>query len=180
MVLARAWCLAFAAAAGLAGAACAGVALDSDVKAAYLSKMGLFVEWPASAFPTPTSPVTVCIVGDNPFGDTLDKLVEGQHVGGRPIVVRYLKSVAARSGCGIVYIGPSETASAGPILSAIAGESVLTVTDGAGEGAPSGVINFVNRDNRVRFIVDAHAAAQRRLVISSHLLSLAFAVRQDN
>ena len=48
------------------------------------------------------------------------------------------------------------------------------VTDGA--NAP-GMINFVLKDNRVRFIVDDDAAAQSGLTISSKLLSVALAVK---
>lgn len=160
-----------------AGVAAAAVALDSDVKAAYLSKMGLFVEWPASAFASPTSPVALCVVGDNPFGDTLNNLVEGQRVGNRALVVRYVKSVAARSGCGIVYIDRSEMPSAPAILAALNGESVLTVTDGASDDRASGIVNFVSKDNRVRFVIDQRAALRCGLTISSHLLGLALAVK---
>ena len=64
------------------------------VKAAYLSKFGLFVDWPKSAFTSPTSAIVVCVTGDNPFGDMLDKVVSGQRIGDRPIEVRYLKSVS--------------------------------------------------------------------------------------
>src|SRR3569833_1958299 len=61
--------------------------IEYAVKGAYLYKMLPFVEWPASVFPAPGSPVTICIVGRDPFGDALDKAVADQHVGMHPIVI---------------------------------------------------------------------------------------------
>ncbi|HUJ04269.1 MAG TPA: YfiR family protein, partial [Rhizomicrobium sp.] len=55
------------------------------VKAAYLSKFGIFVDWPKTAFDSPQSPVVLCVEGADPFGDTLDKIVQGQRIGNRAI-----------------------------------------------------------------------------------------------
>lgn len=52
---------------------------------------------------------------------------------------------------------------------------MLTVTDQA-EGA-GGIVNFVLRENRVRFTIDPRAAAENGLAISSKLLSLALDAR---
>jgi hypothetical protein len=53
---------------------------------------------------------------------------------------------------------------------------VLTVTD-SGAGGGAGIIDFVVRDNRVRFDINDEAAAQNGLVISSKLLNLALNVK---
>jgi hypothetical protein len=49
------------------------------------------------------------------------------------------------------------------------------VTDALPSG--TGMINFVIKDNRVRFTVDDEAAAQNGLAISSKLLGVALAVK---
>jgi len=145
--------------------------LEYAVKAAYLYKFGLFVQWPSAAFAAPTSPVTLCVLGDDPFGATLDSTVSGQQIAGRPIKVQRLKSVA-RGGCHILYAAGD----AGQALEALKGSSVLTVTDGQKQTTP-GIISFVIKDNRVRFNIDDEAAAQNRLAISSKLLNLALSVK---
>ena len=53
---------------------------DYAVKAAYLAKFALFVEWPEAAFDSSTSPVNLCVAGTDPFGTTLDRLVEGERI----------------------------------------------------------------------------------------------------
>ena len=163
----------------LDGAAAGDAAPEYVVKAAYLSKIGLFVEWPRSAFGSPTSPVMLCVAGENPFGDSLGKVVEGQRIGDRPIVVQYPKSVNRDSGCDILYASGSNGQSVADALNAVNGTGVLTITDAAPDHA-AGIVEFVVQNNRVRFNVDEQAAAHNGITISSHLLSLALSVRPRN
>ena len=46
--------------------------LESAVKAAYLTKFIPFIQWPDTAFASPAAPVTICVLGDDPFGPSLD------------------------------------------------------------------------------------------------------------
>jgi hypothetical protein len=161
----------------LAPDAPASASIEYSVKAAYLAKLGIFVEWPKSAFDTPQSPVVLCVAGADPFGDMLDKIVEGQHVGERPLIVRRLKVVTRESGCAILFAGGSEEQSVDQALEAVNGTGVLTVTDNAHDGQPSAIVDFVLQDGKVRFTIDGHAAAQNGIVVSSHLLGLALAVK---
>jgi hypothetical protein len=146
------------------------------VKAAYLAKLGIFVEWPKSAFETPQSPVVLCIAGTDPFGDVLDKIVAGQRVGARAIVVKRMKTVTRQSGCAILFAGGSDEQSVDQALDAVNGAAVLTVTDNA-DGHETGIVDFVIQDGRVRFTIDDRAAEQNGITVSSHLLDLALAVK---
>jgi hypothetical protein len=164
-------------AATLAPNASASASVEYSVKAAYLAKFGIFVQWPKTSFDTPQSPVVLCVVGSDPFGDVLDKSVEGQHVGERPLVIRRLKTVSRDSGCTILFAGGSEAQSVDQALATVSGTGVLTVTDNARDGHIDAVVDFVVQDGRVRFTIDDHAAAQNGIVVSSHLLSLALSVK---
>jgi hypothetical protein len=150
------------------GAAAAAEPLEYAVKAAYLAKFPFYVEWPPAAFGGTASPVVLCIVGDDPFGATIDEAVAGQQVQGRAIAVRRLKTIARDSGCHIAYVGAEARGEA------LRGGAVLVVSDSPNGG---GIINFVLRDNKVRFTVDDEAAFQNGLAISSKLLSVALSVR---
>lgn len=159
------------------GAADSG-SLEYPIKAAYLYKFGNYVEWPKPAFPNAGSPFNVCVVGDDPFGALLDSAVEGQRVEGRAIVLHRLKSVSRDSGCHILYLGIADRERAGQVLETMRGESVLIVSDTA-SGAP-GMIQFVLKDNRVRFNIDDDMARSSGLTISSKLLSLAVIVKSKS
>lgn len=158
----------------MAGAA---ESVEYAVKAAYLYKFGLYVEWPNNAFASPASPVNLCVAGDDPFGPTLDEAVRGQSIGGRTIAIRRLKTVTRDSACHILYVGSTDAARSGQIIEAVRGSGVLTVSDGRPPGGAAPVINFVIKDNRVRFDINEEAAAQNGLAISSKLLSLALNVK---
>jgi hypothetical protein len=149
--------------------------LEYPVKAAFLYKFGSFVTWPAPAFEAQGAPVVVCVLGDDPFGSQLDRLVSSATVGGRPLTVRRLARVGPESGCHILYVGGSQAQPAAEALRAVAGVPVLTVTDEARGGA-RGAVHFVVRQNRVRFEIDPAAAARNGLQVSSKLLNLALAV----
>jgi len=152
--------------------------LEHDVKAAYLYKFGLFVEWPSTAFASPASPLNLCVVGEGPIGPILDATAGKQRVNEREVIVRRLKTVGRESGCHILYIQDTDAQLSGQIVAALRGSSVLTVTDTrAASGAGRGIINFVLKDNRMRFDIDDEAAAQNGLTISSKLLSLALSVK---
>ena len=159
------------------GAADSG-SLEYPIKAAYLYKFGNYVEWPKPAFPNAGSPFNLCVVGDDPFGALLDSAVDGQHVDGRAIVLHRLKSVARDSGCHILFLGIADPQRAGQALESLRGEAVLTVSD-ARSGA-AGMIQFVLKDNRVRFNIDDDMARSSGLAISSKLLALAVSVKSKS
>jgi len=161
-----------AAAALLGTAAAAAEPLEYAVKAAYLSKFSFYVEWPAGSF-SGTSAVNLCVIGEDPFGPQLDEAVAGQQLEGRPLAVRRLKAASREAGCHIAYFGEAHPAAA---LEPLRGAPVLVVTDARSAGVP-GAIQFVVKDDRVRFVIDEEAAAQNGLKISSKLLGLALSVK---
>lgn len=155
-----------------AGPVAAQGSLEYPVKAAFLYKFGSFVTWPPSAFASDGAPVTVCVLGRDPFGPTLDRLARDATVNGRRVAVKRMDAVTAGHGCHILYLGGER---AGDGLSAVQGAPVLTVSDEA-QGGPRGVIHFVLQDGKVRFRADTAAAARQRIQISSRLLNLAVGV----
>jgi hypothetical protein len=157
------------------GAASDGESLEYAVKANYLYKFGAYVEWPSTAFSLPTSPIKLCIVGEDPFGARLDQAVAGQRINGRSILVQRLKTIQSDAACHILYFGYANPHRANQPLDALRGSGMLTVSDTGELGAS---ISFVVKDNRVRFDIDEDVATQNGLVISSKLLSLALTVKQ--
>src|SRR5271157_5811294 len=72
----------------LASRALPQTALEYEVKAAFLLNFAKFVEWPSSAFADSDSPIAICILGKDPFGHTIDELVQGEAANGRKLMVR--------------------------------------------------------------------------------------------
>ena len=154
------------------GGATAQPRLDLAVKATFLYKLAPFVDWPPDSAGGAGGTFDICVVGDDPFGPTLDHAVTGQQVAGRPIMVRRLPLAARDAACKIMFIAGSHSQSVHDALKIMRGAPVLTVTD----DQSGGVIDFVIDQGRVHFRIDDQAAADDGLVISSKLLSLAVGV----
>jgi hypothetical protein len=152
-------------------------ATESALKAAYLHKLAAFVEWPASAFASPESPINFCVVRDSRLGLALQRAAADQRIGAHPIAIRYLSAADKTTGCHVLYFGSLSGTSAAGDLKSVRGSPVLTVTDSESNNEAPGIVHFVTVGNRVRFEIDQNAAAENRLVLSSKLLSLAVAAR---
>jgi hypothetical protein len=148
-----------------------GGSIEYAVKAAYLYKFAPFVQWPSSVFASASSPFQLCILGQDPFGASLERAVSGQRVDEHPVAVRRLEHVDAASGCHMLYLGTSRVQTTAEALRALRGSPTLTVADnGRDTGA---IIKFIVKDNRVRFDIDVAAATANHMTISSKLLGLA-------
>lgn len=153
--------------------------VEYRVKAAFLSKFGNFVQWPAERAGGGDRPAAICVVGKDPFGEALDQAVSGKHMDGREISVRRIAKATpdAVGDCHILYAGDTSPDEVMAALDSVRGKDVLTVTDQPLEGDTAPVIAFVIRENSVRFQIDETAASENQLVISSQLLSLATSVK---
>jgi hypothetical protein len=150
---------------------------DPDLKASYVYKFAAFTDWPASAFASPTAPLTLCIFGLDPFGASLDKVVAGQKINGRDVAVRRLSDTNEIAGCQLLFVGRLPGATTTDLSRTLAGKPILTVSD-ATRGDATGMIALVVDAGRVRFNIDADLAAAAGLTVSSKLLSLALNVRK--
>lgn len=175
-------CLAAGAALGAAVALlvvgpAAAASLEYAVKANYLYKFAPFVEWPPRLFAQPSTPLTVCVLGEDPFGGALDEAVRGQTFNGRPIVVRRIAVIQPGPQCHVLFISRPTGQSVADALKVVADEPVLTVTDS--RVGDAGIIHFVMDDGHVRFDINEAAAQASGLSISSKLLSLALSRRKS-
>src|SRR2546423_13390518 len=75
---------------------------EYQVKAAYLYNFGKFVEWPARV---PAGELfSVCVLGEDPFGTTLDKTIAGEDINGTKAVVRRVAKLQDAARCRILFI----------------------------------------------------------------------------
>lgn len=143
---------------------------EYQVKAVFLFNFGQFVEWPAEAFATPQSPFVICVVGDDPFGRTLDDVVRGEVIGSRVPVVRRLRDANGVSACHIAFIGRGEREVLPQALAAARGHGVLTVSDIDGAEHQGAMIVLYQDQNRIRMRINLGATRASQLVVSSKLL----------
>jgi hypothetical protein len=149
--------------------------LEKQVKAAYLYKLASFVDWPAPSAGQ-GEPFIICMVGRDDIAGLLEGMAHGQRISNRPIVIQRINPDRPGSpdGCAILFLGQGQTA-ADKLIAATRSMPVLTVTD-RNTGTAGGVLEFLVRDGRVRFIVHQKLAEDRHLSLSSKLMAVAVAV----
>ena len=146
---------------------------EYQVKAAFLYNFAKFVEWPPGTFANFNDPIGICIAGQNPFGSTLDYMVQGKKVGDRAFAVRRLPDTQQARSCQILFIGAGEWKRVRGLLDGLKGSSVLTVGETDDFTSLGGIIAFQLQGPRVRIHIALEPAERAKLRISSKLLSLA-------
>ena len=151
------------------------------IKAGFIYNFAKFVEWPTTAFAQPDSPIVIGILGIDPFGPLIDRIVENKKIGARGFVVKRLKwggDLKELKECKILFVGASERAHIDELMQIVKTLPILTVGETPGFAERGGVIRFVLEDNRVRFEINVDAAHEADLTISSRLLTLARIIQQ--
>ena len=143
-----------------------------QVKAQYLALFPKFVTWPTNAFPTPTAPLTIGVIGDDPFGEALDLAAQVQTFNGRAIVVKRFQEPQDLEPCQVVFVRLASRRQ-GQVLEKLRSAGVLTVGESGDFLEQGGMIRFLLVDGKVRFEINAAAAVKAGLRIDSRLLGAA-------
>lgn len=144
-----------------------------DLEAAFLFSFIKFVEWPPDAFQTVNAPLTFGVLGDDFVGYSLNGLVRGKAINGRPLQVYHLRNGDDLTRVHMLFVRESDGSRAADVMKRLNGSTVLTVSNLKGFCELGGMIRLFVEDNRVRFEVNLDAAEQARLKVSSRVLALA-------
>ena len=169
---------------------------EYKVKAAFLYNFLKFVDWPKEAMPDGNEPITIGIIGKDPFGQAFEP-VKDKDAKDKKVVVKRFKSIAdlkklGESGkdeldrqieavkkCHLLFVCSSEKEYLKDIVNAVKNRPVLTVGDTEEFLQSGGIISFVMEDQKVRFEVNLTAAEHAKLKIRSQLLRLAKRVIEE-
>ena len=171
---------------------------EYQLKAAFLYNFLAFVDGPRLEPPDSddeqngekeVEPIVIGVIGQDPFGTAFEPLKD-KEVRGRPVAIRRFKGLQWKveadgsktedfpnfeqiRKCHILFVAASEREHIALILGRLKGDSLLTVSDVPGFLEAGGTINFVIEEKKVRFEINAAAAARAKLEIRSRLLRLA-------
>lgn len=145
---------------------------EPDLKAAIISNMLLFVDWPAASLPSaPSDQLVVCYQGSSPVADALVRL-DGKSVKGKLLKVVQAGNATAGQ-CHAFYLAPGNAGNLGAILPEL-GKAPIFVAADSPEYAKRGVmLNLDLSGGRVVFDIDLRSAQKAGLQISSKALRLA-------
>jgi YfiR/HmsC-like len=149
------------------------VASEADVKAAFLFNFLKYVEWPGG------EPDSYCIavLGGSAVLAPLEQIAASRQVRGRPLRVARARHVSGiPQGCHVLFIPAALSRQVEETLTAVAGRSILTVSEGPGLAAHGVALSFVGIGDHIGFEVNPRAIERAGLLASSRLLSLAVVV----
>ncbi len=135
------------------------------------------MQWPAEV--AARDALTICVVGEDPFGDAW-KLLDGRRVRGKPLVVRRTPEPAGLAKCHILFAGAAEADDALQQLRGVKGEPVLTVGQSPGFAERGGMVNFTVAAGKVRVEVNPEVTGAAKLKMSARLLKLATLVGKES
>jgi YfiR/HmsC-like len=152
---------------------------EYQVKAIYLYNFGRFVQWPPNATAAKGDSFSICVLGQDPFGPSLDSTVAGETLDGKPLAARRISTPRDAGECRILFISSTEENHLKEILAALDESSILTVSDMPAFSRRGGMIQFVLEGDKVRFEINLTKAETAKLTLSSELLKVATTVRRN-
>ncbi len=138
-------------------------------KANKIRDLALYSKWPPEASPPKKGEFVFGILGDNPFGQSINVL-KTQLIQGQRVVVKEFASVEQVTNCHMLFISISEKKKMEHILERLEGRSVLTISEEEKNGF-KGIFNFVLEEAegfgnwKVRWNIDDQAAKKAGLQI---------------
>ena len=151
---------------------------EYEIKAAFLYNFIKFTEWPAQALGKQEEPFVIGVLGRDPFGAALDKLIEGETIHSKSIVARrFPRMDEAAANSHVLFISSSEESQLPTILRLVDRQGVLTVSEIESFAQRGGVINLKKENNKIVFEINIEAAKRAGLTMNAQLLKLAKIVK---
>ncbi len=154
---------------------------EYEIKAAFIYRLTQFMEWPTNRFSSSSEPITLCIVGQDPFGSAIDTVLKNQKIGVRDFQIKRLAASAntGHTNCHLLFMGASAASETGKIVSALRDQAVLTVGEEEEFTRKGGHVRLFIQDNKLRFEINVAAFERSGLKLHSQVMKLATRVTRD-
>lgn len=155
---------------------------EYQLKAVFLYRLSLFITWPEQTFIGPDQPFVIGILGDDPFGVNIDRVVKNEKVGGRCIHVQRYTSAqeVSRKPCQILFISRTLGKQWPQLKSELQHHSMLTVSDMDQFCQMGGMVAIRTRNKKIKLEINAAETSRIGLIVSCKLLKVARQVHADN
>src|SRR5689334_10665024 len=112
-------------------------------------------------------PIVICVLGQSPFGTTLEDTIRGEVVRGRTFRVRQVAVVQPPGECQMLFVNSSERKQFRSVVGLLKGAGVLSVGEAEGFTADGGVITLKLDHRSVRLEINVTAAEYSGIQISA-------------
>ena len=144
---------------------------ESSAKAAFVFHLTQFVTWPEVPANTPFK---IGVLGPDPFGSVLDKLIAGEKAGGREVTVERSSFLSNLADCQLIYVSPTAAEPMARIVAVTKGHPILLVGESGDFLAQGGMVRlFRTRERKLRLQISLEKVQAAGLKMSSQLLRVA-------
>ncbi len=150
---------------------------EYEVKAVFLYNFTRYLQWPDEPA---DGAFTIVILGRSGIVGPLEEIARKKSVGSTPIVVRQCFDVKAVGRPRILFIARTAAEDVSRVLEKTRGTDILTVGETEGLGSRGVAVNFVLRDETIKFEMNESALREARIQVGSQLLKLAILVGKES
>ena len=142
----------------------------SSVEAMFIYNFLRHVNWPEN---TGNDNFVIGVYGTSDTYDQLLQYTANRKVGTKTIVIRKISSVSEALACQLIFVPAASISSIATIKNQLGNKACLIVGEKEGSNAFGSTIEFVLKDNTLKFRVDEEKARQQNLLVSRSLLDMA-------
>ena len=148
------------------------------LKASYLTLFTHYTSWPVGSLSESNTPIYICVLGSNPFGQLLEQSAVGRK-GGALLEVKYIKSHKEADQCQVIFISKRERNNEAKWIAALKDKPILTVGESVQAIKHGCAVAFNTEESRIKFEVNLVVVANANLKINSSMLNYASKVYRD-
>lgn len=146
----------------------------AERKAAVLGKLPAYVSWPRRP-ETSNTPIIIGVLGADPFGGILEKLIAESRVDGRPLQVRYFEPEDKVQDCDLLFVPANQQSRWVELRKQGLAGGVLSIGDSDDFLKLGGMVRIV-QSRRYKLEIDLPKTRSAGLIISSKLLEISVVI----
>lgn len=148
-------------------------AQETKFIALYLYNFTKYIDWPEEQ---KKGDFVIGVVGNSQVYSELVQIAEGKPVGNQTIVVKNFRNIEEITGCHILYLAENQSRRIDQAIGKINQSAPLIVTQAEGATLQGSAINFVIRNETMKFELKKSNATKYGLRLHSRLDNLAIVI----
>ncbi|MFC2154891.1 YfiR family protein [Acidobacteriota bacterium] len=154
----------------------AGTSEEYALKVSMIRLFPMHIDWPENSdLHNEQNPFVFAVIGNNPFGSTLEKIQKESTIKNKKVKILYISKVEeiAESGCHLLFIPKTSKKKLSEIIAVTGDKPILTIADSKGYADMGVHINIRVRGSKLRFEINQKTIRQSGFVPNYHFLKLA-------
>lgn len=134
-----------------------------------------YIKWPDSYN---SDKFIIGVIGDSDILESLNSMASSKKktATGKEMQVKKYSSVSEIDDCHILFVSESVASDLGQIVNNTSSKPILIITDSPGLATQGSIINFIEKDGKIKFELNEAKASGRGLIVSGSLTSLAILI----